>query len=446
MELLIKAMLGAIMIPLFIFAGLMINLLQVACFLFLQPLSKNMFRRISGVLKELFVLVMIPWAYNYKIQLYTDLETYKALGKEHGIFMSNHKCTIDILILMYIAQIAGWLEWFSGSIYVKRDWSKDEQTLKVVCWAQWLMELQFYFASQQSLPALKDFPGTIWLTIFVEGTRFTLQKLSAARKYANSMGLPIPKNVLVPRTKGFVSVVRHTRSFVPAVYDVTIAVPRNQFPSVMTLITWQHCVVKVHIKRFAMKELPEYDDGVAKWCKARFEAKDAMLDKFLAEDTFSEQECYEIKPKKRLSKLAMTEFSMEKAASARVLTGEGLGDGAERVLTDAGEDCRAGEVPELLGLHDKFLKEIAWSVVFPDGLVYDISAPALKRLAMRLSVDSIEEQEHKVVLNAPNLEYLDLHDEVLAEYGVQNMSSLVGAGLEGCENTSKGTKSGYENA
>ncbi|KAK3017567.1 hypothetical protein RJ639_006634, partial [Escallonia herrerae] len=63
-------------------------------------------------------------------------------------------------------------------------------------------------------------------------------------------------------------------------------------------------------------------------------------------------------------------------------------------------------------------------------MVYDISAPALKRLAMRLSVDSIEEQEHKVVVNAPNLEYLDLHDEVLAEYGVQNMTSLVGARVE----------------
>ncbi|KAK2994923.1 hypothetical protein RJ640_004477 [Escallonia rubra] len=73
---------------------------------------------------------------------------------------------------------------------------------------------------------------------------------------------------------------------------------------------------------------------------------------------------------------------------------------------------------------------ISAKVDYDRKMVYDVSAPALKRLAMRLSVDSIEEQEHKVAVNAPNLEYLDLHDEVLAEYGVQNMSSLVGARVE----------------
>jgi hypothetical protein len=35
----------------------------------------------------------------------------------------------------------------------------------------------------------------------VEGTRFTQAKLLAAQEYAASQGLPIPRNVLIPRTK-----------------------------------------------------------------------------------------------------------------------------------------------------------------------------------------------------------------------------------------------------
>lgn len=43
------------------------------------------------------------------------------------------------------------------------------------------------------------------LALFVEGTRFTEAKLSAAQEFAASRGLPIPKNTLVPRTKVYFS-------------------------------------------------------------------------------------------------------------------------------------------------------------------------------------------------------------------------------------------------
>lgn len=39
------------------------------------------------------------------------------------------------------------------------------------------------------------------------------------------------------------------------------------------------------------------------------------------------------------------------------MAGEGLGDGAERVLADGGEDGRASKVPQLLGLDPKLLCE-----------------------------------------------------------------------------------------
>nr|DAD42304.1 TPA_asm: hypothetical protein HUJ06_000534 [Nelumbo nucifera] len=169
--------------------------------------------------------------------------------------------------------VIGWSMWFSEYVFLERSWAKDENTLKA------------------GLKRLKDFPRPFWLALFVEGTRFTQAKLLAAQEYAASMGLPVPRNVLIPRTKGFAAAVSNMRSFVPAIYDVTVAIPKNQPPPTMLrILKGQSSVVHVHIKRHLMKELPETDDDVAKWCRDVFVAKDALLDKHLADGTFSDQE------------------------------------------------------------------------------------------------------------------------------------------------------------
>lgn len=54
---------------------------------------------------------------------------------------------------------------------------------------------------QSGFEALNGFPMPFWLALFVEGTRFTQAKLVAAQQYAASAGLPIPRNILIPRTK-----------------------------------------------------------------------------------------------------------------------------------------------------------------------------------------------------------------------------------------------------
>ena len=54
---------------------------------------------------------------------------------------------------------------------------------------------------QSGVQRLKDYPQPFWLALFVEGTRFTQAKLLAAQEYAASTGLPVPRNVLIPRTK-----------------------------------------------------------------------------------------------------------------------------------------------------------------------------------------------------------------------------------------------------
>ncbi|KAJ7972243.1 1-acyl-sn-glycerol-3-phosphate acyltransferase [Quillaja saponaria] len=301
---------AAVIVPVglvFFSSGLVVNLIQAILFILVRPLSKNVYRRINRVVAELLWLELvwlIDWWAGVKIQVFTDHETFRLMGKEHALVMCNHKSDIDWLVGWVLAQrtgclgstlavmkksskflpVIGWSMWFSEYLFLERSWAKDESTLK------------------SGLQRLNDFPLPFWLALFVEGTRFTQAKLLAAQEYAAATGLPVPRNVLIPRTKGFVSAVSHMRSFVPAVYDITVAIPKSSPPPTMLrLFKGQPSVVHVHIKRHLMKELPETDEAVAQWCRDIFVAKDALLDKHAAEDTFSDQELQEIgRPMKSL--------------------------------------------------------------------------------------------------------------------------------------------------
>ncbi|KAF3452546.1 hypothetical protein FNV43_RR02979 [Rhamnella rubrinervis] len=292
---------------LFILSGFIVNLLQAVFFILVRPLSKGMYRRINKVIAELLwlqLIWLIDWWAAIKVEVHADSETFRLLGKEHALLICNHRSDIDWLIGWVLAQrsgclgsalaimkkeakylpIIGWSMWFSDYVFLERSWVKDERTLK------------------SGFRRLEDFPMPFWLALFVEGTRFTQTKLAAAQEYAASRGLPVPRNVLIPRTKGFVTAVGHMRSFVPAIYDCTLAVPKNRpSPTLLRIFRGQTSVVKVQIKRHLMQELPETGEGTAQWCKDVFVTKDALLERYVAKGTFSDLKLQHIgRPKKSL--------------------------------------------------------------------------------------------------------------------------------------------------
>ncbi|XP_071720099.1 1-acyl-sn-glycerol-3-phosphate acyltransferase 2-like [Rutidosis leptorrhynchoides] len=285
---------------LFFFSGLIVNLIQAIIYVTVRPFSKSVFRRINRMVAELLWLELVwivDWWAGIKVNLYTDPETLKMMGKEHALVIANHKSDIDWLIGWVFAQrsgclgsclavmkksskflpVIGWSMWFSEYLFLERSWAKDESTLK------------------SGLQRLKDYPQPFWLALFVEGTRFTKAKLLAAQEYASSMGLPVPRNVLIPRTKGFVTSVSEMRSFAPAIIDMTVAIPRNSTPPTMLrLFKGQSSVIDVRVKRHLMKDLPESDEAAAQWCKDIFVAKDALLDKHKVDDAFADSELVDI--------------------------------------------------------------------------------------------------------------------------------------------------------
>ncbi|KAK4733891.1 hypothetical protein R3W88_008152 [Solanum pinnatisectum] len=294
---------AAVIVPLgvlFFISGLVINLIQATCFVLVRPISKSTYRRINRIVTELLWLELVwivDWWAGVKINVYADPETFNLMGKEHALVIANHRSDIDWLVGWILAQrsgclgsslavmkksskllpVIGWSMWFSEYLFLERSWAKDERTLK------------------SGLQRLSDYPLPFWLALFVEGTRFTQAKLLAAQEYAASAGLPVPRNVLIPRTKGFVTAVSHMRSFVPAIYDATICIPKSSpAPTMLRLFKGQPSVVHVHLKRHEMKDLPENDDAIAQWCRDIFVAKDKLLDKHIADDTFGEEKLQDI--------------------------------------------------------------------------------------------------------------------------------------------------------
>ncbi|OEL33574.1 1-acyl-sn-glycerol-3-phosphate acyltransferase PLS1 [Dichanthelium oligosanthes] len=260
---------------LFLLSGLAVNAVQAVVFLSIRPLSRSLCRRINGFLAEFLWLQpvwLLDWWAGVKVQLHAEPETYQLMGKEHALVIANHRGDIDWLIGWILAQVIGWSMWFSEYIFLEGSWAKDQNTI------EW------------GLQRLKDFPRSFWLALFVEGTRITPAKLAAAQEYAASQGLPSPRNVLIPRTKGFVLAVTMMRDFVPAIYDMTVITPKDlPAPTLLRMLKGQPSVVHVHVERHAMGAMPKSDEEVSKWCKDIFVAKDALLDKHIETGSFGDE-------------------------------------------------------------------------------------------------------------------------------------------------------------
>ncbi|CAJ2676423.1 1-acyl-sn-glycerol-3-phosphate acyltransferase 3-like [Trifolium pratense] len=284
---------------LFILSGLIVNVIQVVVYVLFRPISRYYYKKINKVLTEVLWLELVwlvDWWAGVKIELYADSENFEIFGKENALLICNHRSDIDWLIGWVLAQrvgclgstvaimkkevkylpVLGWSMWFADFLFLERNWAKDEQTLKSG------------FKQQVRNPV------PFWLALFVEGTRFTKSKLIAAQEFATSRGMPIPRNVLVPRTKGFVTAVTQTRTFIPVIYDCTFMVSKSEpSPTMLKIFKGIPSTVKVQVKRHKMEELPETADGIAQWCKDIFIAKDALLEKYNTTDIFSELELQE---------------------------------------------------------------------------------------------------------------------------------------------------------
>ncbi|CAG8589821.1 782_t:CDS:10 [Diversispora eburnea] len=194
-------------------------------------------------------------------------------SNESAIVISNHRSYSDFYMLHSVAMrrkmlphvkyfakdslkyipFFGFGMWLMGMIFIKRNWTEDENHLKKI------------------FKAIKSYAAPIWIVNFVEGTRFRF---------------PVFQNLLFPRTKGFVACVhftivyRHiTRGlFPPNLFHV------HGFPLLSP--PWSF---HVHVKRYAIEDLPRDEEKLTEWVRQKFIEKDALLEDMKLHWTKSEK-------------------------------------------------------------------------------------------------------------------------------------------------------------
>jgi len=265
-------------------ASIVVNFVQlcVLAFVFLPPkirLSVN--QQLANVWWELFPFLLEGFGH---IPIRFTGETLR--DTEQAIMLGNHAAGMDFtsgVSVMHRAPKVGTgrlmtmmkksLQWvpglgfthyLQGSLFLARNWEKDHAMI-----------------SHKLLDMEKgSFPRPFWVGIYPEGTRITPEKKEASLKFAASRGLPQLHNVLLPRTKGFIFVVKSLPSCIDAVYDLTIAFEGSPVSFVHALRSgrFRTSCIHIHITRVSFASIPkENEKDLNDWLVNKFVEKDQLL-------------------------------------------------------------------------------------------------------------------------------------------------------------------------
>lgn len=212
-------------------------------------------------------------------------------ARERVLLIANHRTEVDWMYLWDLAlrkgcqgyikyilksslmklPVFGWGFHILEFISVERKWEVDESTMR------------------QMLSTFKDPQDALWLALFPEGTDYTEQKCIRSQKYAAETGLPILKNVLLPKTKGFFACLEELRDCLDAVYDVTISY-KHRCPSFLDNVFGSDpSEVHIHVRRIPVDDIPTSEDEVSNWLMDTFCLKDQLLSNFYSQGHFPHQ-------------------------------------------------------------------------------------------------------------------------------------------------------------
>ncbi|KDP46218.1 hypothetical protein JCGZ_10058 [Jatropha curcas] len=214
-------------------------------------------------------------------------------AKERVLLIANHRTEVD---WMYLWDLA----WRKGCLgYIKYVLKSSLMKLPVFGWGFHILE----FISverrwevdasnmHQMLSSFRDRQDPLWLALFPEGTDFTEQKCIRSQRYAAENNLPVLKNVLVPKTKGFYACLEDLKGSLDAVYDLTIGY-KPRCPTLLDNVFGVNpSEVHIHVRRIALDEIPHSEKEVAAWLMKTFQLKDQLLTNFYSQGHFPHQVC-----------------------------------------------------------------------------------------------------------------------------------------------------------
>lgn len=280
----------------FIVSGLLVNLVQFILYCLLSKVNRPLFRRLNYYFVYTIyaqLLFLIEWWAPAKLEIYCEPDVLERFASEHAVILMNHHYELDWLygwmvgdrsgllgncrvyakkMIKYIP-IIGWSWNMSDVIFLERNWEKDKLNLST------------------KLNSLLEFPTPVWILLFPEGTRFSVEKHEASKEFATSRGLPVLHHHLIPRTKGFsFTVSQLDTKRISKVYDVTIVAggPNSAPPTLTSILCGKSTEASMYIREFQLKDIPRDEDGSSAWLMKLFQEKDTMKESFLKTGCFSE--------------------------------------------------------------------------------------------------------------------------------------------------------------
>lgn len=252
------------------------NVVQMSSFVF-WPFSKKLFRSVNCACARFWWGLCVVFQEKlYRIKLVFTGDDVPE--RENAFVISNHQAMTDILILFSLAVRKGrlgnlkffvkdvlkyvpglgWGMLFLDCLFLKRNWEQDQARIQET----------FGKFERENIP--------LWLISYVEGTRIRKKKWEKSQAYAKEKGLPVLENLLLPRTKGFVAVVKNLRGHLDAVYDLTITYPQG-VPRLWQVVQGFVAEFHLHVRRFEIATLPTTDKELSNWLMDRYVEKDHFL-------------------------------------------------------------------------------------------------------------------------------------------------------------------------
>ena len=204
--------------------------------------------------------------------------TGDAARAETTLIFANHQSVIDIIMIWVWGlrlRTIGWIKWFAkdslkhvpgigwglyfvNTLFVKRDWAKDADSVRAT----------FSKIRKGNLPT--------WLVIFPEGTRMKPAKLASSQDYARRKGLEVFDHVLIPRGKGIHASLQGLEGFIQSVYDVTLRY-EGPVPGMTEFFLKGGFVIHLHAVRYDIKDVPTRERDLNAWLLSIFSEKNKRI-------------------------------------------------------------------------------------------------------------------------------------------------------------------------
>ncbi|KAG0214292.1 hypothetical protein BGX28_002400 [Mortierella sp. GBA30] len=215
---------------------------------------------------------------------------------ERMIFISNHQIYSDWMYLWcfsYFAEkhralkiiLRGDLTWIPGMrffdfIFLKRnDWVHDKRAI------------------EENLDRVNE-KEPLWLVVFPEGTVVSKETRQRSVAFAKKAGLTDHRHVLLPRTSGLLVCINKLRGSVEYLYDATVGysgieygeIPQELYPLPGLYVNQaQPKEINMHLRRFAIKDIPTDEPEFVEWVRTRWQEKDDLLEEFYTKGRFPSQ-------------------------------------------------------------------------------------------------------------------------------------------------------------